>query len=83
MFSTLLGIISSLHYELAIPIPETNKEAANVFVLSFLIIITLSLIASIVIYFLAGDITVALGFYHLNNTVSDRIPNEGNLCQSF
>lgn len=38
----IFGVISSLRYELAIPLPESNVEAANVLVLSLLVVLMMT-----------------------------------------
>ena len=46
----IVGVIASLRYELAIPIAETDKEAASLVYLSGIILITVSIITGIVFY---------------------------------
>lgn len=43
-----LGVIASLRYQLAIPLPESNKEAANVTVLSLVIVLAMVLITALI-----------------------------------
>ena len=50
----LIGVISSLRYELAIPLPEDDTEAANVAVLS-LILVGISTLLSAVLVLLLGS----------------------------
>lgn len=46
----IVGVIASLRYELAIPIAETDKEAASLVYLSGIILIAISLITGFVFY---------------------------------
>jgi len=54
VYSSLLGIIgviSSLRYQMAIPLPEKDEEASNIVVLSLLIVLAMSLFAAIIVTF--------------------------------
>lgn len=50
----LFGVVSSLRYELAIPLPETNTEAANVLVLSVLVVLVMTGISALMVV-IAGE----------------------------
>ncbi|AJF08085.1 hypothetical protein GSUB_15325 [Geoalkalibacter subterraneus] len=50
----LFAVIASLRYELAIPLPESNTEAANVLVLSLLVVLLMTGI-SVLMVLLAGQ----------------------------
>lgn len=57
----LLTVVASLRYELAIPLPEDNQEAADIAVLSLLIVALVSL-ASVVVVMTGGRfISMVLG----------------------
>jgi len=54
VYSSLLGIIGvivSFRYQLAIPLPEADEEAANVVVLSLLMVLGVCLFTGIIIFF--------------------------------
>ncbi len=57
----LIGVISSLRYELAIPLPEDDVEAANVAALSLLLVALTTLLSGVLVAFLASPIATALG----------------------
>lgn len=60
VFASLLGIISaiaSLRYQLAIPLPNNEKDAANVTVLSLVIVLGMSLLTSIIVIPLSRPIS--------------------------
>ncbi|RTL19217.1 MAG: lipopolysaccharide biosynthesis protein [Rhodocyclaceae bacterium] len=64
VYASLLGltaVIASLRYELAIPLPEHDAEAANVAVLSLLLVGVNTLLAGILTVFLREPISNALG----------------------
>ncbi|MFP3982445.1 MAG: oligosaccharide flippase family protein [Desulfurivibrionaceae bacterium] len=42
----ILGVIASLRYQLAIPLPESDEEAANVTVLSLLVVLGMALLTA-------------------------------------
>ncbi|WP_232222256.1 oligosaccharide flippase family protein [Thioalkalivibrio paradoxus] len=59
VFSALLGIlgvIASLRYQLAIPLPESDEEAAHVVVLGLIIVAAMSLLATVLVIFFAQPI---------------------------
>ncbi len=56
----LIGVVSSLRYELAIPLPENDQDAANVVVLSLVIVFGTTLLSVPVVIFLGDDIAKAL-----------------------
>jgi O-antigen/teichoic acid export membrane protein len=57
----LIGVIASLRYEQAIPLPEDDVEAANVTILSLLCTVTNAALVAVSIYFLGATIARALG----------------------
>nr|WP_274520339.1 oligosaccharide flippase family protein [Ectothiorhodospira sp. 9100] len=59
VFAALLGILSviaSLRYQLAIPLPESDEEAAHVVVLGLIIVADMSLLATVLVIFFAQPI---------------------------
>ena len=57
----LIGVVASLRYELAIPLPESDEEAAHVTVLSLLILFGMTVLTAIVMTIFGSTITNALG----------------------
>nr|WP_242479601.1 type II toxin-antitoxin system HicA family toxin [Lamprobacter modestohalophilus] len=57
----LIGVISSLRYELAIPLPEDDGEAANVAVLSLILVGISALLSGVLVLLLGTAIADALG----------------------
>ena len=57
----LIGVVSSLRYELAIPLPEDDVEAANVAVLSLLLVALTTVLSGVLVALLATPIAEALG----------------------
>lgn len=45
----ILGVVASLRYQLAIPLPESDEEAANVTVLSLLVVMGMALLAAAIV----------------------------------
>lgn len=56
----LFGVVSSLRYEVAIPLPESNAEAANVLVLSLLVVLVMTSISAIMVFIIGEDVVKAL-----------------------
>lgn len=56
----ILGVIASLRYQLAIPLPESDEEAASITVLSLLVVLGMTLSCAIVVGIWAQDISVLL-----------------------
>lgn len=59
VFASFLGIaavIASLRYELALPLPEDNETAANLLVLSLLVVVAVALAIGAVAWFFGGDL---------------------------
>ncbi|MBE0472265.1 MAG: oligosaccharide flippase family protein [Methyloprofundus sp.] len=50
----LFTVVASLRYELAIPLPESNTEAANLVVLSLLVVLLMTFISALMVV-LAGE----------------------------
>lgn len=64
VYAGLLGmvaVIASLRYELAIPLPESDQEAAGIVVLSLLIVGGVTLLSAGVVWFAGQPIASALG----------------------
>lgn len=57
----LIGVIASLRYELAIPLPADDQEAAHVVVLSLLIVLGMTALSALIFLFFGGPIATALG----------------------
>jgi len=57
----LIGVISSLRYELAIPLPEDDGEAANVAALCLILVGVMTLLTGILVLLLDQPIADALG----------------------
>lgn len=53
---SILGVIASLRYQLAIPLPESDEEAAHVVVLGLIIVAAMSLLATVLVVFFAQPI---------------------------
>ncbi|TLF45506.1 lipopolysaccharide biosynthesis protein [Halomonas urmiana] len=51
----ILGVIASLRYQLAIPLPESNEDALNVAVLSFFVLTVLAAVFFIVVWAIGSD----------------------------
>ena len=63
----LLGILSGLRYELAIPLPEEEVEAANLLALSLILISITSSLSLLIVCSLATPIADLLGIPALSN----------------
>jgi O-antigen/teichoic acid export membrane protein len=57
----LISVISSLRYELAIPLPEDNEEAAHLVILSLLILLGTTIMTTIAVIFFGDMICSVLG----------------------
>ena len=57
----LISVVSSLRYELAIPLPEDDQEAANVVVLCLLLVFGTSVLSALVLLFFGANLAQALG----------------------
>lgn len=57
---SLFLVIASLRYELAIPLPESDEEAANIVVLALMIALAMSAFAVFVVVFFAEGVAHAL-----------------------
>lgn len=56
----ILGVVASLRYQLAIPLPENDEEAANVTVLSLLIVVGSSILTAAIVIPFRSPISEAL-----------------------
>lgn len=56
----ILGVIASLRYQLAIPLPESDEEAASVAILSLLVVLGMTAVSAIIVGFWGEPITTAL-----------------------
>ena len=63
--SSVLGILATGRYEIAVILPKENEDAANIVVLAALIALGISLLTSIAIYIFEDIIIGALGNEHL------------------
>uniref|UniRef100_UPI0012D7EF7B lipopolysaccharide biosynthesis protein n=1 Tax=Salinivibrio sp. HTSP TaxID=2115977 RepID=UPI0012D7EF7B len=63
----LFAVVASLRYELAIPLPETNTEAANVLVLSLLVVLLMTSISGVMVLIAGEHIAAALNAPKLTN----------------
>nr|QLL91152.1 O-antigen flippase Wzx [Plesiomonas shigelloides] len=63
----LFTVVASLRYELAIPLPESNTEAANVVVLSLLVVLLMTAISAVMIVLAGEQIAHALDVPKLVN----------------
>jgi len=64
VYAGLLGIVTvvaSLCYELAIPLPDTHQEAANIAVLALVIVVAISALSLLIVAWAGGPITHMLG----------------------
>ena len=60
-FLAIFTVIASLRYELAIPLPEDPQEAANVAVLSLLVVTVISLLSAFIVFFAGEPLAQLLG----------------------
>ncbi len=56
----IIGVIASLRYQLAIPLPEKDEEAAHVTVLSLLVVLGMTLLTILVVAFFREPIAQAV-----------------------
>ena len=63
----LFSVVSSLRYELAIPLPQDDIEAANVVTLCMLVVVASALICGVFVALLATPVANALGVPLLTN----------------
>ena len=56
----IMGVIASLRYQLAIPLPESDEEAASVAVLSLFVVLGMTAVSAIIVGFWGAPITRAL-----------------------
>ncbi len=56
----ILGVIASLRYQLAIPLPESDEEAASVAVLSLLVVLGMTAVSALIVRSWGESITTAL-----------------------
>jgi O-antigen/teichoic acid export membrane protein len=57
----LIGVIASLRYEVAIPLPDEDAEAANIVALCLILVGSITLFTAILVYLAGPDIADALG----------------------
>ncbi len=57
----MLGVIASLRYQLAIPLPNNDKEAASIAVLSLLVVAFMTLLTSVVVWLFGVQLVNLLG----------------------
>jgi len=56
----ILGVIASLRYQLAIPLPESDEEAASVAALSLLVVLGMTAVSALIVGLWGTPITTAL-----------------------
>lgn len=56
----ILGVIASLRYQLAIPLPESDEKAARVAVLSLLVVLGMTVLSAIIVVLFGAPIAHAL-----------------------
>ncbi len=56
----ILGVIASLRYQLAIPLPEADEEALNVGALSFLVLTALTVVLAMITWLFGSDLVLLL-----------------------
>lgn len=61
----LIGVISSLRYELAIPLPEDDGEAANVAALCLILVVISTILTGVLVLLMGSAIAAALGVPNL------------------
>ena len=52
----ILGVIASLRYQLAIPIPECDNEAANIAVLSLIVVVVTTLCSAVAVWLMGNQV---------------------------
>ena len=57
----LIGVVSSLRYELAIPLPEDDGDAANVAVLCLILVVISTILTGVLVFLMGSAIAAALG----------------------
>jgi len=57
----LVAVISSLRYELAIPLPVDDDEAANVAMLCLLLVVTITMLTALLVGLMGSALAAALG----------------------
>src|SRR5690625_1550034 len=57
----ILTVIASLNYHVAIPIIDDEDDAINTFALSFLVLIVISIILSLLMFFIGDEILLFFG----------------------
>ncbi|WP_237251717.1 oligosaccharide flippase family protein [Thioalkalivibrio nitratireducens] len=63
VYAALLGIvavIASLRYQLAIPLPESDEEAASIAVLSLLVIASMTALSALIVWFWGSSVAMLL-----------------------
>jgi len=63
----IIGVIASLRYQLAIPLPESDEEAAHVVILSLLVVLGITLLTTLVVVFFRDPIANAANTPALTN----------------
>ena len=63
----IIGVVASLRYQLAIPLPEKDEEAAHVVVLSLLVVLGMTLLTILVVVFFRDPIAQAVNMPVLAN----------------
>ncbi|WP_414730302.1 oligosaccharide flippase family protein [Zhongshania aliphaticivorans] len=66
---SLICVVASLRYELAIPLPESDNEAANIVGLCLIIITAVALASVVIIIFFGREIAQSLGIQILESAL--------------
>lgn len=64
---SLFTVIASLRYELAIPLPETNSEAAHIALLSLIIVCLMAMLSAVFVFFANDFLAKLVRTPHLAN----------------
>lgn len=64
---SIIGVIASLRYQLAIPLPESDEDAAHIVLLSMLLVMFISLVVTLVVLLFAEPVAFMLKSPVLND----------------
>ena len=64
---SVLAVVASMRYELAIPLPEHDQDAVSVVVLSMLIVFCMTIVSAVIVLFAGELIAEALGVPELGD----------------
>lgn len=66
---SVVTVISSMRYELAIPLPKTEEEAAHLVILSFLCVVLVTLLSVALVFFLGETLLIFFGMQKLSSYI--------------